>query len=85
MNPLIHLFSVNILVAQRICLQGGRLRFDLWVGEIPWKREGQPTPVFLPGKPHGQRTLADYSLWGHKQWNRTEFHFHFSLNSQNVY
>ena len=72
MNLLILLLSINVLVAQRICLQGGRLRFHLWVGKIPWRREGQPTPVFLPGKSHGQRTLADYSPWGHKQSNRTE-------------
>ena len=32
-----------------------------WVGKIPWRRERQPTPVFLPGKFHGQRSLAGYS------------------------
>ena len=32
--------------------------FDLWVGKIPWRRKWQPTPVFLPGKSHGQRNLA---------------------------
>ena len=37
-----------------------RCRFDLWVGKIPWKRKWQPTPVFLPGKSHGQRSLAGY-------------------------
>ena len=37
-----------------------------WVGEIPWKRKWQPTPVFLPGKCHGQRSLASYSPWGHR-------------------
>ena len=30
------------------------------------------TPVFLPGKPHGQRSLADYSLWGRKKLDTTE-------------
>ena len=35
--------------------------FDPWVRRIPWRREMQPTPVFLPGKFHGQRSLADYS------------------------
>ena len=29
-----------------------------WVGKIPWRRKWQPTPVFLPGKSHGQRSLA---------------------------
>ena len=40
-----------------VCLQCGRLAFDPWVGTIPWRRKWQPTPVFLPGEPHGQRTL----------------------------
>ena len=31
-----------------------------WIGKIPWRREWQPTPVFLPGEFHGQRSLADY-------------------------
>ena len=38
--------------------------FDLWVGKIPWRREWQPTPVFLPGQSQGQRSLAGYSRWG---------------------
>ena len=33
-------------------------RFDPWVGKIPWSRTWQPTPVFLPGKFHGQRSLS---------------------------
>ena len=37
---------------------------DPWVGKIPWRRKWQPTPVFLPGKPHGQRSVASYSPWG---------------------
>ena len=40
--------------------------FDPWVGKIPWKRERPPTPVFLPGESHGQRSLAGYSPWGHR-------------------
>ena len=36
-------------------------RFDPWVGKIPWRRKWQPTPVFLPGKSHGQRSLPGYS------------------------
>ena len=35
-----------------------------WVRKIPWRRKWQPTPVFLPGKPHGQRSLVGYSPWG---------------------
>ena len=40
--------------------------------KIPWKRKWQPTPVFLPGKSHGQRSLVDYSPWGHKESDTTE-------------
>ena len=41
--------------------------------EIPWRRQWQPTPVFLPGKFHGQRSLVDYSLWGCKELDMTEW------------
>ena len=36
------------------------------------RRKWQPTPVFLPGKSHGQRSLAGYSPWGHKESHTTE-------------
>ena len=41
--------------------------FNPWVRNIPWRRKWQPTPVFLPGRFHGQRSLAGYSPWG---WQR---------------
>ena len=41
-----------------------RHRFSTWVWKIPWRRKWQPTPVFLPRKSHGQRSLAGYSSWG---------------------
>ena len=37
-----------------------------------WGREWQPTPVYLLGKSHGQRSLAGYSSWGHKKLDMTE-------------
>ena len=40
--------------------------------EIPWRREWQPTPGFLPGEFHRQRSLAGYSPWSHKEWDMTE-------------
>ena len=49
-----------------------RRGFNSWVGKIPWRRKWQPTPVFLPGEPHGQRSLADYSPWGCKELDTTE-------------
>ena len=42
-----------------------RSRFDPQIWKMPWRREWQPTPVFLPGESQGQRSLAGYSLLGH--------------------
>ena len=59
-----------------ICPQCRRPRFDPRVGKIPWRKVWQSTPIFLPGKSHGQRTLAGYSHWGHKEPDTTErLHF----------
>ena len=59
-------------------LQCGRPGFDPWVRKIPWRRKWQPTPVFLPGKSHGQKSLAGYGPWGHKESDMTSNkHFHF--------
>ena len=44
---------------------------DPWVGKIFWRRKWQPTPVFLPGESHGQRSLAGYSPWGRKELDTT--------------
>ena len=47
--------------------------FHPWVGKIPWwRRAWQPTPVFLPGEFHGQRSLVDHSPWGCKESDTTE-------------
>ena len=58
-----------------------KCRFDPWVGKIPRRRKWQPTPVFFPGKFHGQRSLVGYSPWGPKESDMTEcLHFtHFIL------
>ena len=50
----------------------GRCEFDPCVGKTPWRRKWQPTPVFLPGEFHGQRSLAGYSSWGCKDSDMTE-------------
>ena len=53
-------------------------RFSPWVRKILWRRKWQPTPVFLPGEFHGQRSLVGYSPWGRKKSNitkRLSFHF----------
>ena len=47
--------------------------FDPRNGKIPWRRAWQPTPVFLPGESHGQRSLVGYSPWGCKQSDTTQW------------
>ena len=47
--------------------------FDPWAGEIFWRREWQPTPVFLPGEFHGQRSLVGYNPWGCKESDIFEY------------
>ena len=46
--------------------------FGPWVGKISWSRKWQPSPVFLPGKFHGQWSLVGYSSGGHKESDMTE-------------
>ena len=48
------------------------VKFNPRVRKIPWKRKWQPTPVFLPGKSQGQKSLAGYSPWNHKELDTTE-------------
>ena len=47
-----------------------------WVGKIPWRREWQPAPVFLPGQFQGQRSLAGCSPWGGTELSTTEVTWH---------
>ena len=49
-----------------------RQKFHPWVRKIHWRREWLPTPVFLPGESHGQRSLVGYSPRGHKDSDTTE-------------
>ena len=50
----------------------GDLGLTPWSGRFPWRRVCQPTPVFLPGESHGQRSLVGYSPRGHKEWDMTK-------------
>ena len=59
--------------------QWGRWGFSPWIGKIPWRGKWQPTPLFLPGKSHGQRSLAGYSPWGGKELDTTEATEHAKL------
>ena len=57
------------------CRRHKRSMFDPWVRKIPW-RNWQPTPVFLPGEFHRQRSLEGYSPWGCKELDTTEWLTH---------
>ena len=46
-----------------------------------WRRKRQPTPIFLPGKSHGQRSLAGYSPWGLKELDMIEQLTHTALKT----
>ena len=54
------------------CRRHKRHGFDPQVGKTPWRRKWHPTPVFLPGESHGQRSLVGCSPWGDKESVRTE-------------
>ena len=58
-----------MVLAINLCRTPG---FEHWVRKIPWSRKWQSTPAFLPGDPHGQRSPAGYSPWGHKESDTTE-------------
>ena len=64
------------------CRRYKRCRFEPWVGDIPWRRKWQPTPVFLPGESYAQSSLAGYSPWGHKELDTTEW---LSTRAHNTY
>ena len=53
------------------CSSRKRCQFNPWVGKILWSRAWQPTPVSLPGESHGQKSLAVYSPWIHKESDMT--------------
>ena len=58
------------------CRRHMRIQLDPWKGKIPWRRTWQPTPIFLPGGSHEQRSLAGYSPWGHKEWDMAQVTSH---------
>ena len=63
-----------VLVVENLSANAGDAsdRFDPWVGSIPWSKKWHPTTVFLPGKFHGQKSLLDYSPWGHQKKEKRE-------------
>ena len=77
--------SQAALVVKNLPAKAGdrRYRPDPWVGKIPWRRAWQPTPVFLPGESHGQRSLAGYSPRGHEESDTTEVTSHTHIHTTN--
>ena len=76
-----------MLVAQMVkrlsTMRETRVRALGW--EDPWRRKWLSTPVLLPGKSHGQKSLVGYSLWGRKESDSTErLHFHSSLEKTSL-
>ena len=61
-----------LLSGKESAFQRRRLGFDPYVGKIPWRRNWQHTPVFLPGKSHDQRSLVGFSPWDCKESDTTE-------------
>ena len=55
------------LSGKKSACQCRRLNFNLWVRKVSWRRKWQPTPVLLPGRYHGQRSLGAYSPWGYER------------------
>ena len=67
------ILDYQVVQCSRICLQVMQgCRFNPCVGEIPWSRKWQPSPVFLPGKFHEQRGLEGCLSWDLKELDETE-------------
>ena len=72
-----YLYHCIIFMPPRWCFgkesacQCRRCRFNPWVRRKPWRREWQPTPVFLPGESHGERSLAGATVHGGRKGSDT--------------
>ena len=86
-GPIDHCWSYSIIIYGSLCLEQAsqvalapvchcrrpkRHWFDPWVGKISWRRKWHPTPVFLLGESHGQKSLVGYSPKGRKELDTTE-------------
>ena len=72
----------NVTVEACNWLRGNIQRVTIWAGAggSGRRRQWHPTPVLLPGKSHGRRSLVGYSPWGREESDMAErLHFHFSL------
>ena len=61
---------------------------ETWVQSLgqedPLEKEWPPTPAFFPGEPHGQWSLAGYSLWGHTESDTAEATWHGRLHAHTL-
>ena len=64
------------LSGEESACQCTRHGLDPWVRKIPWRRKGEPSPVILPGKFHGPRSLAGYSPWDCRSQTQLNTHTH---------
>ena len=74
-GPKIEPMSPSLVGTSLTTLPPGEVQV-LWTlnqeNDVTWRRKWQPTPVFLPGKSHGQRSLVGYSTWGRKELGSTQ-------------
>ena len=63
-----------VLVVKNLSDNAGHVRDEDLIPELenPLEEEMHPTPIFLPGKSHGERNVAGYSTCGHKEWDMTK-------------
>ena len=77
-------FCFNIFLQKLSCSKRGEVSINILFSQEfgrRWRRQWHPTPVLLPGKSHGQRSLVGCSPWGREESDTTErLHFHFSLS-----
>ena len=81
-------FIWAFLIAQSVknLSQYRRSGFNSCIRKIPWRRQWQPTPVFLPGESHGQRSMVGYSPWGSNSWTwLNDFLFTWLVTDEVIY
>ena len=77
-----HRLKGGALLKNLPAMHNNKHEFNPWVGKILWRRKWKLTPVFSPGKFHGQRSLVSCSPWCHKALDTTE---HTSIMHTDVY
>ena len=84
--PMFICMIIRWLIGKESTGQCRRRGFDPSMGKIPCKQKWQPTPVFLPGKSHGQRSLVGYSLWGCRvRYNWATGHTYTHTHTHTIY